>query len=261
MKKNKKGITLVLGGGGARGMAHIGVLEVLMENKIPIDAIVGTSAGALVGAFYSEGKLDLLKKIVLNLNGWNVFKLLFSPDTRDVVLHLSKLDDLFSGFLGKTRIENMKIPFIAVSYDLKKDKMVIMNRGKLADAIRSSIALPGIFKPFTTKNSALVDGGVGDIVPVDVAQKKFPNTKIVAVNVDTGLKINPNRNNAFGISVNSLIVYLRVLSRLQEKGARVIIRPKVDLNDFQFNHAKEAIDLGRKVAKKALKDIKKLLKR
>ncbi|MEK6886025.1 MAG: patatin-like phospholipase family protein [Nanoarchaeota archaeon] len=259
--KNKKGITLVLGGGGARGLAHIGVLEVLNENKIPIDAIVGTSAGALVGGCYCAGKLGLLKEIVLNFEGWNIVNLFFSPDTRDVFLHMSKFDDLFNGFLGKTKIENMKIHFIAVSYDIKKDKIKISDKGKLADAIRSSISIPGVFKPFNQGNSSLVDGGIVDIVPVDIAKKRFPDARIVAVNVDAGLKIDGNRSkSALGVGTNSLIVQIRELSMLQENGAKVIVHPKVGLNDFQFNHAKKAIAIGRRSAKKALKDIKKLLK-
>lgn len=260
VKKNKRGITLVLGGGGARGMAHIGVLEVLQENKIPIDAIVGTSAGALVGGCYAAGKLDLLKEIILNFEGWNIVKLFFAKDTKNVFLHLSKFDDLFHGFLGETKIEKMKIPFIAVSYDIKKDKVLIINKGKLADAIQSSISIPGILSPFHNNNSSLVDGGIADIVPVDVAQKRFPNTNIVAVNVDAGLKTSIKKENALDIGANALIVQIRTLSMFQEKGAKIIIHPKVKLNDFQFNHAREAIAVGRKATLKSLKNIKKLLK-
>lgn len=257
--KKKKGITLVLSGGGARGLAHVGVLEVLEENKIPIERIVGTSAGAAVGGIYCAGKMKEMKEYFTKLKKWDVFKLLFSLPAFGHIFNSQRIDAKLKEFTENKKIENLKIPFIAVAFDIIKGKRVILNRGNLFDAVRSSMAIPGFFKPFQIGESILVDGGVADILPVRVAKRYSKNGKIVAVNVESSIIKGMNNYNFFNILSYASYFQTRELSKFEEKQADVVIRPSVTMGTFEFQKSSEIINEGRKAAKRALPAIKALL--
>ncbi len=171
-KKAGKKIGLALGSGGARGIAHIGVLEVLEEYGIPIDAIAGTSIGAVVGALYAVGiPLKQLKDFSLSLNRKKTMAL-FDPTLNFSGMFSGKriitlLKEL--GLEGVT-FSDLKIPFSAVATDMYSGKKVIINRGSVVMAVRASSSIPMVFAPVIYKNYYLVDGGVIDPVPVDVVK-------------------------------------------------------------------------------------------
>lgn len=256
--KKRRGIILVLSGGGARGLAHIGVLEILQENKIPIKMIVGTSAGALVGGIYCAGKLEELKRAFLNLKKWDVFKALFSIPTFEYLFNSKKIESRLEEFTKGVNIENLKIPFIAVAFNISEGKRVLFKKGKLFDAIRSSISMPGYFKPFKLGEAILVDGGVMDILPVGIARKYDKKGKIIAVNVEAHAIKGIKNYNFFNIANYSSYIQTSNLAKFQEMGADIVIRPNVPFGTFEFDKADKLILEGRRATKRALPAIKKL---
>lgn len=162
--KNK--ISLVLGSGGARGYAHIGIIETLIKNNFQINSISGSSIGAVVGGFYAAGKLDEFKNWVLNLDILNVLELFDFSFKGNGLIKGEKLSDILNDMLGDILIEELPIPFTAVATDIEKRKEIWIQSGKLVDAIRASIAIPGLFTPFKLKDKVLIDGGVLNPIPI-----------------------------------------------------------------------------------------------
>ncbi|MFA5992829.1 MAG: patatin-like phospholipase family protein [Candidatus Pacearchaeota archaeon] len=254
--KKRRGITLVLGGGGARGLAHIGVIEVLEEHRIPIERVVGTSAGALIGGMFCAGKLKETKEFFLKMKKWDIFKSLFSLPSASHLFNSKIIDAKLCEYTKGIKIEDLKKHFVAVAFDIVNGRRVIFDRGELFDAIRSSISIPGIFKPFQKGESLLVDGGVTDNLPVDVAKKYSKKHKIVAVNVGSSPGEKIKSFNFINVLNYASYFQTRELSRLQERQADIVIRPNVKVGTFDFQHAKEIINIGRMAAKRAIPAIK-----
>ncbi len=165
-KKTKKSISLVLGSGGARGYAHIGVIEVLEEHGYEIKSIVGSSMGALVGALYACDKLDAYKEWVLTLDKINVAKLLDFSFGKLGIIKGNKVFDVIEKMIGDITIQDLPISYTAVATDISNQKEVWLQKGRLLDAVRASIAIPTIFTPVTFKNRLLIDGGVLNPLPI-----------------------------------------------------------------------------------------------
>jgi len=259
MKKSKEGLTLVLSGGGAKCLSQIGVLEVLKENNIPIRRIIGTSGGALVGGFYAAGKLDDLKKLFLNMTKKDIVKIFFSFPSADSVFASKNMDDILKKFLKHVKIEDMNIPFTAVSFDISNGKKILLRKGSLFEAIRSSISIPGIFKPLKIGKLLLVDGGVSEVLPVDIA-RKYKN-KILAVNVEVYNNTKPKDYNLIKIIEDSVLFQTKELAKIQEKYADFVIHINTDVKYFEFYRAKELIAHGKDAAKKILPKIKRILEK
>lgn len=166
MKQNKKSISLVLGSGGARGYAHIGVIEELEEQGYEIVSISGASMGALVGGLYACGKLQMYKEWVLGLSALDVASLLdLSWDKRGFVKGV-KIFGKLAEMIGDIKIEALPIRYTAVATDLKRNKEVWFQEGSLLEAIRASISIPSFFTPVEKEGMLLVDGGVLNPLPV-----------------------------------------------------------------------------------------------
>ncbi len=178
------GIVLVLGGGGARGLAHIGVLQVLAENAIPVRAIAGTSIGAEIGAFVASGmSLIELTRIATEFD-WMETLQLFMPDWPGGGLVSGKYIIAFlERHLGAYQIENLTLPYIAIATDLETGAQIIIDTGRLADAVRASISIPGVMAPHIVGHRRLIDGSVVNPLPFDVARDRFGGP-VVAVTVD-----------------------------------------------------------------------------
>ncbi|MGZ3751284.1 MAG: patatin-like phospholipase family protein [Mucilaginibacter sp.] len=179
----KQKVALVLSGGGARGIAHIGVIEVLEEQGFEISSVSGTSMGAVVGGVYALGKLEEYKKWLCTLDKLKVFSLVdFSFSTQGLV----KGDKLFSitkEFIGDANIEDLRIPFAAVAADIINRKEVVFTKGSAFDAVRASIAIPTIFTPVKTETGLLVDGGIINNIPINHV-KRTPGDILVVVDVN-----------------------------------------------------------------------------
>ena len=177
----KKTVSLVLGSGGARGLAHVGIIKWLEENNYKIESISGCSMGALIGGFYAAGKLDVYIDWLEKSDVIDMLKLLDFKGSGGLIAGdtlISKMREL----TGEHMIEDLPIKFTAVATDIDSEKEIWINRGPLLSAIRASISLPLFFTPYTYGGRALVDGGV--LNPVPIAPTFHDNTDLtIAVNL------------------------------------------------------------------------------
>lgn len=173
-------ITLALGGGGVRGVAHIGVLRALEDHGFKIEAIAGTSAGGLVGAVYAAGfSTEKIEKAVNEMDNNRSFWH-HSSDSPSL-LGISGIADKLSELLDDLTFDELKIPFAATAVSLHTGKEIILTKGKVIDAVLATIAIPGIFPSQKIGGRVLIDGGVLDPVPVQVARWLRPDLPVVAV--------------------------------------------------------------------------------
>lgn len=182
------GLVLALSGGAAAGLAHVGVLQELAENSIPVRAVAGTSIGAEIGAFFASGMpLDELERLATDMD-WKQTLQLFMPDlTTGGLVSGSKIIDYLSRELGAHAIEGLAMGFVAVATDLETGEQVVINRGSVVDAVRASISLPGLIAPHRIKGRWLVDGSVVNPVPFDVARERFGGP-VLAVGVHAAVR-------------------------------------------------------------------------
>ena len=181
-------VSLVLGSGGARGLAHIGVIRELEARGFEIKSVTGCSMGALVGGLYCAGKLDTYADWVSNLQEWDVLKFLdISLTPRAGMMKGDLIMERLRQMVGARRIEDLPIPFSAVATDVAAKKEVWFNSGDLFDVIRASIAIPGLFTPKTINGRTLVDGGL--LNPLPSAPAMFTDTDITIAVSLSGLDV------------------------------------------------------------------------
>ncbi len=184
---SRKTVGLVLGSGSSRGWAHIGVIEALEEEKIPIDYIAGCSIGSYVGAIYASGNLESLKEFVLRMDGKKVFSYFDVVFPRSGLLNGTKrLKELFSMHTDATDFSDLKIPLLMVATDLATGKKVVLKSGSILDALRATMSIPGLFAPVKVKGRWLVDGGLLDPVPVGAARALEADV-VIAVDLNSGV--------------------------------------------------------------------------
>ena len=185
--KNYKTVSLALGSGGARGYAHIGVIQELEKKGYKIESIAGSSMGALIGGLYAVGKLDEFKKWVLELGYYDVFKLLKLSSVQGALINADEVFNKVAIMIGDVNIEDLPIKYIAVASDINARKEVLFTKGRLIDAIRASIAIPTIFTSVIKDEMILVDGGVLNPLPINAIINDDTDIKIV-VNLDANIK-------------------------------------------------------------------------
>lgn len=178
-----KQIALVLSGGGARGLAHIGVIEELEKRGYTITAIAGTSMGALVGGVYAAGKLEELKEWVLQLNQLKLIRLMDLSFQNKGLIKGAKIINQLAKMIPDVAIEDLPIPFSAVAADVLGRKEVVFSEGSLHEAVRASTAIPTLFTPVQRDGMILTDGGILNNLPVNHV-KKSRRSKIFAVDVN-----------------------------------------------------------------------------
>lgn len=161
-----KTVSLVLGSGGARGLAHVGVIRWLEEHDYKIESISGCSSGALIGGVYAAGKLDEFEHWVRAIRKLDIVMLLDISWTRGGIVKGDKLINTLVDLIGNELIESLPISFTAVATDIQNEKEVWLNSGQLFEAIRASISMPLFFTPHTYKQTRLIDGGVLNPVPI-----------------------------------------------------------------------------------------------
>lgn len=184
-------ILLALGGGAARGVAHIGVIRTLEEAGYNIRGVAGTSIGAVIGGMYCAGKLDPFGDFIQTLDRRGVFRFLDPILPRAGLFAGARLEELLCGFVGECEISDLELPFVAVAVDLADGDELRLADGALVEAIRASFGIPGLFSPkglvIDGKERWLVDGGVASPVPVGAAGD-LGDLPIVAVNVNRGFE-------------------------------------------------------------------------
>src|ERR1700744_4930293 len=181
-------VSLVLSGGGARGMAHIGVIEELEKHGYEIAAIAGTSMGALVGGVYALGKMQVYKDWLCSLDKMKVFSMLDFTFNGEGLLRGDKVFHAMRELMEDKHIEDLPIPYAAVSADILNRKEVVFNKGSVMEAIRASIAIPTVFTPVRTKDGLLVDGGVINNLPIDHVQRSEGDI-LVVVDVNANVPV------------------------------------------------------------------------
>ncbi len=181
-------VGLILGSGGAKGMAHISIIEYIESMDIPIDFIAGSSIGALIGALYSEGKLGNFKKDILAIPP-SRYPEFFEPIIpASGLLSADKIMSFIENYLPADRdLQSLKIPLAIVATDYSTGQPVVFRQGNVLQAVRASISIPGIFKPVRFKESVLIDGGVSNPLPTDVALDMGADLTI-AVNLHPSVK-------------------------------------------------------------------------
>ena len=278
-------VAVVLSGGGARGGAHIGVLRVLEREGVPIDMIVGVSYGALVGGLYAAGySVDDLERVILETDWWEITS--NSPDRRlsnmnrkpmadrqMLALHLEELKlklpyGIFAGqkihqflnqltlgatFRARNDFDQLPTPFRAIATDILSGEQVVLDNGSLGAAIRASISVPGVFAPLSTEHTHLVDGGIVNNLPVDVALDAGADF-VIAVDCATPLRTLKDEIQDI-IDVIDQAVSFRIEERkiANRKRSHVLILPELEKFDgSDFNRSYTLIPIGESATEKEL---------
>ena len=254
-------IALVLGGGAARGFAHVGVIRALEQERIPIDLIVGTSVGSLIGAVYAYD----LNSFELE---WTAFKLekehLFDYALMSAVRGMGmvkgeKLEEFVKTKVPVKNIEDLKMPFVAVATDLNRGTRVVLDRGPVARAVRASSAIPGVFEPVKHQGRLLVDGGVIDNIPVSVARAKKADI-VIAVDIGENVR-NFKISNLVDVMLQSVNIMFNENVGFKKKEADILIRPSVgSVAMLDFSKKKEAMRAGIDATRSAMPEIKKAIR-
>jgi NTE family protein len=181
-----KKIALVLSGGGARGIAHIGVIEEIQKRGYEITSIAGTSMGALVGGMYAAGEMEEFKKWMCSLDKMKVFSLVDFTFSADGIVKGDKVLNAIREFVPDTNIEDLKIAYSATAADIENHKEIVYRSGSLYEAIRASIAIPMVITPVIKDNAIIVDGGVVNNLPISNVQR-YKDDLLVAVYVNANV--------------------------------------------------------------------------
>jgi len=251
-------VILVLGGGGARGLAHIGVIQVLEQANIPIDMIVGTSAGSIAGALYAD-----------NPNAADLRTIFTNAKRKDFIdfslLHIfngpitgKALEQFLRTNMHASDFRELKIPFVAVSTDLEKGVSYPIDAGPIAPAVHASVAMPLYFHSVQLDGRTLVDGGVTAPLAVSIARKYRPDV-VIAVSVSGSLP--PKMpSNSLGEVARSYSITLDTLEGISKSSADVVVTPDIGTSGtFKVSDKQFLFDAGAKAAIQALPQIKKIM--
>jgi NTE family protein len=269
---SKKKIGLALGGGAARGLAHVGVLDVLKQEGIPIDLIAGTSAGAIVGAAYAWSRnTEQMTRDALDAN-WKKMAPLIDPSLpKSGFIKGKKIRDLIATYVGgNVDFTDLKIPFACVATDIDTGEEVVIDSGSVPEALRATISIPGIFRVVKHKGRYVVDGGLTTPVPVEVVRRMGAEF-IIAVNVNPDVtgrmgktyrqRVEAHKEpNIIQVMMQSIYITTYAVAQHALERADIVIEPDLaNIGAGDFNKVPEMIKRGREAAEKALPEIKKRL--
>jgi len=265
----RKKIGLALSGGAARGLAHVGVIDILHKEGIHIDMIAGTSAGAVMGAIYAWNQdTNKMKEYALDTK-WKKLAPMIDPSfPRTGFIKGRKIKNLLSTFIGgNIKFSDLKIPFACVATDIDTGEEIVINSGSVPEALRASISIPGIFTLVKHEGRYLVDGGLTTPVPVELVRQMGADF-VIAVNVNpdvagrmskTSLRRVETRKepNIFQVMMQSIYITTYSLARNSLENADIVIEPSVaHIGAGDFQKARELIELGTQAAKSAIPEIK-----
>jgi NTE family protein len=283
----KKRIGLALGGGGARGLTHVGALKVFEQEKIPIHIISGTSIGSLVGGAYASGippeelekkfqsyigsaefqssaihaisssysreETSLTQKIQGFLrNQYYLIQMLLKPG----ILSVDNFRSMINFFIPDIKIEHTHVPFRAVATDLISGEKIVFSSGSLRQAVMASCAVPGAMEPLKAEEQLLVDGGIISLTPVSVVKEAGANV-VIAVSVDRDLLLDEELKTAKDIYARATDIMADKLEKYELMDADVVIRP--DVKNLHWSNFSQAIDLigeGEKAVRANLAEIR-----
>ncbi len=286
---------LALGGGGARGFAHIGILQVLQEAGITAGAVAGTSIGALIGAGYAAGSLERLAEAARSIRLRDIPKLLSPSWSLSGVFSGSNAIEWLSSLIEVERIEALSMPYAAIATDINTGARVVIKRGTLSTAVRASISIPGIFTPIPRGRRMLVDGGIVDPLPVDAARGlgagfviavdlfsddatvdplplEKPNSaleptlgylrRLLPAESQPRTRRKRHIPNALEVIERTLVISQHELTqaRLKSHPPDFLLNPPVgEIGVLDFHRGEEGIELGRESARKHLPELRAAL--
>ncbi len=272
-------VGLALSGGGARGLAHIGVLKVLEREGIPIDCLAGTSMGGLIAAAYAAGlSPDFLEQEAMHMGSIRQLLTLAEPPLpRRGLFEGQKVSEYLRNHLGERTFDDLRIPLALIAVDLDGGQEVVLREGRVVDAVRATIALPGVLVPVEREGRTLVDGGVLNNLPADVVRRMGADL-VVAVDVASGgstppLVVEALRRRRYipsglvgtlDVLSRTLVVMMEEIQRHRLAQARpdVVIRPPIPPGVTVltgFSRAAEIIAAGEQAAREALPRVRALL--
>ncbi len=258
---HRKKVGLALGSGVARGLAHIGVLQVLEREGIRIDMIAGTSIGALIGSLYALGKSsDEILEIARDMGAHRLTYVVDMGIPKTGLIKGKKLENKLEELYEGAEFSDLKLPFKCMATDIDSGKVVVLEEGPVWQAVRASISLPVILAVVKRENKYLVDGGLVDPVPVDVTRKMGADI-VIAVNVmPVNIHRADNRPNIFDVIMQTVQIVGGYVARDSLGGADIVIEPDVEFFKLSdFHKVDECADVGREAAENLVPDIKKLL--
>lgn len=255
----RKKIGLALGSGGFRGFAHVGIIKVLQDNNIPIDFISGASIGSLVGAYYSVFKeLKTLEREIINPDKGGLPNL-FDLGLRGGFIRGKKFERFLDKILKDFDFHDTQIPLRIVATDLISGQPYVFSSGKLASAVRSSTAVPVVFKPARVKGKLLVDGGLSDPVPVDILRTMGADI-IIAVNLYHQNEFIDRHFTMIKVALRSTRIAIHNLSKHSIQNADIVLNP--DISSFVHSTGiREYFDpvIAAKIIKTGAKEMEKFL--
>lgn len=225
-----RNVRLVLGSGGARGMAHIGVIEELEREGFSVREVVGCSMGAVVGGIYCSGYLNEYKHWLIKLTKMDVFRLLDFTFSAQGFVKGERVFKAIADFIGDHQIETFSIPFTAVATDVLSNKEVLFNSGSLFAALRASIAIPTVFTPVADGKRQLVDGGVLSPLPLHLIHRE-PGDIVVAVNLNHSV---PDKPPAPNEENKERAAYLRMIDAFRTQVLKQEIKVEETITQLGF---------------------------
>jgi len=257
----KKKVGLALGGGAARGLAHIGVLGVLEKEDIPIDMVAGTSMGALVGALYAQkGDVGWIRELALEL-GSKRFAFLMDPALpKTGLVRGRKIEDALKSAIGDIEFKDLQIPFACVATDIDSGEEVVIREGSVWEGVRASSSIPALLSIVKWEGHYLVDGGLVNPVPVSVL-------KAMEADFTIGVNVMPLKSprtdkepNIFTVLMQTFYISANQIVKSSLNGADIVIEPRVeDISVMDFHRTEECIRLGELAAQELIPQMKRLL--
>lgn len=249
-------VGLALGAGGARGLAHIGVLEVLEERGVPIDMVAGCSMGAVIGSIYANGtSAPMLHQVAAQVCALEYRKLFDVTLPKMGLIRGQRTDMIVRTLTGDRSIEQLKLPFAAVAACIEDGKPRVFRAGKVADAVRASISVPGVFEPVRLDGKTYVDGGVLDRVPASVARELGADF-VIAVDVGYRGGPRPTPRNIIDVLLSSFELQEWEALRNRKLDADFVISTDTaDVNPAVFNQVEECVKRGREATLKVIDEL------
>ena len=256
-------VGIALGGGGARGLAHIGVLKAFEEGDVPVGAIAGNSVGALIGSLYAAGVTTAQMEEMTQEIGWSSLTnyshySLFRLVLLEQRLSTGNMEVYLRKHMGDTRFDQLKIPFACAATDLQTGERVVFREGPVALAARASATIPGMFEPVEFRHRYLVDGGLVSNLPTDLVALMGADI-IVAVDVTADIAHTQPKS---VLAVLNQAIYIQSERLAQEEltRAQVVIRPAMDdIGAMDLSRSDECINAGILAGRRAVPDIKRLI--
>ena len=259
----KNVVGLVLGAGGARGVAHVGVLQALEDNGIKVDLITGCSMGSVIGGAYALGmKTEDIMAEVIGLKKGDLLDLAVNPLKNQALLKSSKLEKVVYKYFEDKKFTDLNIPFACVATDILSGKVVeFKGNKKVATGIIASSTIPGVFKPVKVGAKLLVDGGVVERLPINLA-KKMGATTIIAVDVLGRIKLSNNHYNMISLlnRVFDIMDESNTYHKLKKNKPDLLLTPDLgNLSPYNFRNHEDTYHAGYDIVMDNIEEIKKVI--